>query len=109
MTGSTWDLILIAVVVVIVLAAWIVLVFYADAHPAWRRPEAPAGHGTSGQAARPQAGTAGAQPGRRVRTDADVTTAGTGYRSARRDLLRREVGGGQGTDTGRPELTTPLR
>ena len=43
MTGSTWDLILIAVVVVIVLAAWIVLVFYADAHPAWRRPEAPPG------------------------------------------------------------------
>jgi hypothetical protein len=56
MTGSTWDLILIAVVVVIVLAAWIVLVFYADPHPAWRRPEAPAGRGTSGQAARPPAG-----------------------------------------------------
>jgi len=55
MTGSTWDLILIAVVVVIVLAAWIVLVFYADAHSAWRRPEAP-GHGTSGQAPHPLAG-----------------------------------------------------
>jgi hypothetical protein len=53
MTGSTLDLILIAVVVVILLAAGIVLVFYAGAHPAWRRPETPAGHGTSGQAARP--------------------------------------------------------
>ena len=52
MTGSTLDLILIAVVVVILLAAGIVLVFYADAHPAWRRPETPA----SGQAARPPAG-----------------------------------------------------
>jgi hypothetical protein len=56
MTGSTWDLILIAVVTVIVLAAWIVLVFYADKHPAWRRPEASAGHGTSGQATRLPAG-----------------------------------------------------
>jgi hypothetical protein len=49
------DLILISVVVVTVLAVWIVLVFYADAHPAWRR-EAPARHGTAGQAARPPAG-----------------------------------------------------
>ena len=56
MTGSTLDLIVIAVVVVILLAAGIVLVFYAGAHPAWRRPETPAGHGTSGQAARPPAG-----------------------------------------------------
>jgi flagellar basal body-associated protein FliL len=56
MTGSTLDLILIAVVVVILLAAGMVLVFYADAHPAWRRPETRAGHGTSGQAARPPAG-----------------------------------------------------
>ena len=42
MTGSTLFLVLISVVVVIVLAAWIVLVFYADAHPAWRRPGASA-------------------------------------------------------------------
>jgi hypothetical protein len=41
MTGSTLDLIVIAVVVVILLAAGIVLVFYADAHPVWRRPETP--------------------------------------------------------------------
>ena len=34
MTGSTLNLILISVVVVTVLAVWIVLVFYADAHPA---------------------------------------------------------------------------
>jgi hypothetical protein len=39
-TGSTLDPILISVVVVIVLAAWIVLVFYADARPARRRDAA---------------------------------------------------------------------
>ena len=58
MTGSTRDLILIAVVTVIALAAWIVLVFYVDTHPEWRRRKAPGG-------------------------DADVTTAGKGHRSAR--------------------------
>ena len=41
MTGSTLDMILISLVVVIVLAAWIPLVFYGDA----LRREAPAGHG----------------------------------------------------------------
>ena len=56
MTGSTLYLILISVVVVTVVAVWIVLVFYADAHPAGQRREAPARHGTAGQAARPPAG-----------------------------------------------------
>jgi hypothetical protein len=56
MTGSTLNLILISVVVAIVVAVAIVLVFYADAHPAWRRREAPVRHGTAGQAARPPAG-----------------------------------------------------
>jgi len=55
MTGSTRDLILISLVMVILLAAWIVLVFYADAHPEWRR-EDPARHGTADQAARPPGG-----------------------------------------------------
>ena len=54
MTGSTLNLILISVVVVTVLAIWIVLVFYADARPAWRRREASARHGRP--AARPPAG-----------------------------------------------------
>ena len=109
MTGSTLDLIVIAVVVVILLAAGIVLVFYADAHPAWRRPETPGGHGTSGQAARPPAGLPGHSPGRRAPRDADVT-AGKRHRSARRDLARREADcGGPGTGTGGPELTTQLR
>jgi hypothetical protein len=53
MPSSTLDLILISVVVV--LAAWIVLVFRADAHPAWRR-EASAWHGTAVHAARPPVG-----------------------------------------------------
>jgi len=37
MTGSTPALIITFVVVVVVLAAWIVAVFYADAHPGWQR------------------------------------------------------------------------
>ena len=109
MTGSTRDLILIAVVTVIALAAWIVLVFYADAHPAWRRPEAPAGRGVQ-PGDSPARWTAGAQPGRRARTDGGVTAAGKGHRSARRDLPRRKAGcGGRGSGTGRAELTTALR
>lgn len=52
MTETTpLGLIIIAIVTVIVLAAWIVLVFYADANPAWRRHEPP-GHDTAGQATR---------------------------------------------------------
>lgn len=37
MTGSTSALIIIPIVTVLTLAAWIALVFYADAHPVWRR------------------------------------------------------------------------
>ena len=48
---ETTPLGLIMIAIVIVLAAWIVLVFYADAHPAWRRHEPP-GHDTAGRAAR---------------------------------------------------------
>jgi hypothetical protein len=44
MTGSTPGIIIMIVVVMIVLAAWIILVFYADAHPEWRR-RGPSGHG----------------------------------------------------------------
>lgn len=52
MTETTpLGLIMIAIVTVIVLAAWIVLVFYADAHPAWRRHQPP-GRDTAGRAAR---------------------------------------------------------
>lgn len=50
MTGSTTGVIVSSIVVVIALAAWIATVFYADAHPAWRR-QPPSGHGTAGQAA----------------------------------------------------------
>ena len=101
MTGSTLFLVLISVVVVIVLAAWIVLVFYADAHPAWRRPGASAGHG-------PAAGLPEHSPARRAPGDADIT-AGKGHSSAHRELARRKADcGGQGTGTGGPELTTPL-
>lgn len=55
MTGSTPGLVITSIVVVIVLAAWIILVFHADAHPTWRR-KAPSGHSPAGPAAQ---GTAG--------------------------------------------------
>ena len=45
MTGSTLDLLLLSVVVAIVVVAPILLVFYADAHLAWRRPERPGRRG----------------------------------------------------------------
>lgn len=65
MTGSTRDLILISVVTVILLAAWIVLVFYADAHPEWRRREDPARHGTKrGPDAAPEETQASPSPAR---------------------------------------------
>lgn len=61
MTGSTPGMIITSIVVVIVLAAWIILVFYADAHPAWRR-KAPSGHGPAGPAAPATAGRAEESP-----------------------------------------------
>lgn len=51
MTGSTPGVILIAIVAVIALAAWLAVVFHADAHPAWRR-HVPSGHDMAGQATR---------------------------------------------------------
>lgn len=51
MTGSTPGIILIAIVSVIALAAWLALVFHADAHPA-RRRRVPSAHGIAGQATR---------------------------------------------------------
>ena len=54
MTGSTPALIITFVVVVVVLAAWIVAVFYADAHPEWQR-RAASRRGIAGRAADPVA------------------------------------------------------
>jgi membrane protein implicated in regulation of membrane protease activity len=51
MTGSTPALI-ITFVVVVVLAAWIVAEFYADAHPEWQR-QAASRRGIAGRAADP--------------------------------------------------------
>jgi hypothetical protein len=55
MTGSTSALVITPIVAVIALAAWIVLVFYADAHPTWRRG-ASSGRGTADPAAGVAAG-----------------------------------------------------
>jgi hypothetical protein len=54
MTGSTPALIITFVVVVVVLAAWIVAVFYADAHPEWQR-QAASRRGIAGRPADPVA------------------------------------------------------
>lgn len=51
MTGSTLGIIIIAIVAVITLAAWLALVFHADAHPAWRR-QVPSGPDMTGPVAR---------------------------------------------------------
>jgi hypothetical protein len=48
MDGSGLSLIVIPIVAVISLAAWLIMVFYADSHPQWGR--AP-GRGSSGHAA----------------------------------------------------------
>jgi Family of unknown function (DUF5372) len=61
MTGSTLGMIITSIVVVIVMAAWIILVFYADAYPTWRR-KAPSGHGPADPAARATAGRAEESP-----------------------------------------------
>ena len=37
MAGSTLGLIIISMMIVIMLSAWLVLAFCADAHPGWRR------------------------------------------------------------------------
>jgi hypothetical protein len=50
MTEFTLELIIISTVTVIVLAAWIALVFYVDAHTGWRR-QVPSGHDMADQAA----------------------------------------------------------
>jgi hypothetical protein len=48
MDGSGLSLIVVPIVAVISLAAWLIMVFYADSHPQWGR--AP-GRGSSGHAA----------------------------------------------------------
>jgi hypothetical protein len=41
MTGSISAVILIPIVVTISLAAWLIVVFYADSHPRWRSTSSP--------------------------------------------------------------------
>ena len=76
MTGSTPAIIIMVVVAMITLAAWIILVFYADAHPEWRR-RAPSGHGhgqADGSPGRPTQGRE--SPGRAAREIAASAAAG---------------------------------
>jgi hypothetical protein len=81
MTGSTPGIIIMIVVVMIVLAAWIILVFYADAHPEWRR-RAPSGHGygqADGSPGRPMPGRE--SPSRAARKTEVSAAAGRGLRA----------------------------
>ena len=43
MDGSTAAIILIPIVVTISVAAWLIVVFYADSHPQWRNGPSPEG------------------------------------------------------------------
>jgi hypothetical protein len=54
MTGSTLATIITFVVVMVGLVAWLVAVFYADAHPEWQR-RAASRRGIAGRAADPVA------------------------------------------------------
>jgi hypothetical protein len=48
MTGSTLAAVVIPIVVVIVLAVWLAMVFYADSHPRWRTSGTTSGRGSPG-------------------------------------------------------------
>jgi hypothetical protein len=52
MTGSLLAHIVIPVVTVLALAAWLAMVFYADAHPRWKKPPP---SGRTGRGRRPPA------------------------------------------------------
>lgn len=55
MTGSALAPVIIPIVAIVALAAWLTLVFYADAHPSWH-----AGQGTAAQPAAAEPGPGGA-------------------------------------------------
>jgi hypothetical protein len=77
MTGSTPALIITFVVVVVVLAAWIVAVLYADAHPEWQR-RAASRRGIAGRAADPVALPRDESRAREVRQTKPSAAAGPG-------------------------------
>jgi hypothetical protein len=78
MTGSTLLFVLLPIVVVIALAGWLAMMYYADAHPGWKAHTVAPGLGVTGTV--PQA-EAGQQLARRgvstvARRDADADAAG---------------------------------
>jgi uncharacterized membrane protein len=60
MTGSSIDFIVVPIVAVISLAAWLIMVYYADSHPQWRGDETKADGTENGRA------SAGTQRGRKT-------------------------------------------
>jgi hypothetical protein len=48
MSGSTTAVVVIPIVVVIVLATWLAMVFYADSHPRWPTSSTTSGRGSPG-------------------------------------------------------------
>jgi hypothetical protein len=59
MTGSSVDFIVIPIVATICLAAWLIMVYYADSHPGWR------GTRTRAQETEDRTASSGNQLGRR--------------------------------------------
>jgi hypothetical protein len=72
MTGSALAPIIIPIVVVIALAAWLAMIFYADAHPGHIRHSAASGPGTTG----------GDERGQDIRHELAPTGAGASRRTA---------------------------
>lgn len=63
MTGSFWVAIVVPIVAFLALAAWLGMVYWADAHPGWKaRPAAP-GPGLTGAGSPPAAAGAGDRRG----------------------------------------------
>jgi hypothetical protein len=55
MTGSFWAPIIIPIVAMIALAAWLTMVYHADAHPGWKAHSAATSTGSTGATVRDNA------------------------------------------------------
>lgn len=74
MTGSTPGIIVMIVIVMIVLVAWIIVVFYPDAHPEWRR-RAPSGRGNDQAEGLPGRSTPGIESPVRAACETEASAA----------------------------------
>ena len=79
MTGTTGDIIPIVIVPVLVLAFWLVIMFYANSHPQWSSqapPDTASTHALEGSVPAHRLSSPGpVVPGQRPGTDADDVTS----------------------------------